>query len=661
MSLGRHAEQTLLALKIGFLVLLYLFIWARRPLGDARALRSAPAGEHRAQRRRPRPRALRAAVAPPSRTRRRARQPGARRPGTDVPSSRRPTRVGRGAENAIRLDGDDSSRPATRSSTPAPTASGSRTSGSTNGTFVNGARVTTARLLAARRRRPDRPDRPRGGGLSVRLGRAVGITDTGRRRPQNEDAFVCEPPLFAVADGIGGAQAGEIASRLAAAAIEERAAQASGEETLVALVREANDRIFERALAGPGRGGDGHDGDRRARRRGGRHDRDRPRRRLARLPLPRRRARAADDRPLARRRARPLGPADRGRGGRPPAPLGDHARRRHRAGGRGRHDRRSTPRPATCYCSAPTGSPRWCATTSIAGVVEAHGRRSPARAARSSSRAANDAGGDDNVTVVLFEIVEGDPVPRQPAEADRRATARARGTLELERHRGGRPAPRRGQGEPLARPAARPRPAGRDGRSSSGGASSGERAEPRAPHPRPRRSRRLRGVRERLDRGRGADRPGLARRTRRSSSASSSSAHVVARVIVPDADPTLLPLAALLCAIGLTVIYRIDAEDGRRQLVWVGDRRPRVRARARLAPLRLPRARALQVRLRRLGDRAADAARPCRGSAPGQRRQALGQGRPAAVPARRAREDLPDHLPRRATCATSARRSPAAG
>ena len=50
----------------------------------------------------------------------------------------------------------------------------------------------------------------------MRLGRAAGQTDTGRRRRQNEDAFVCEPPLFAVADGMGGAQAGELASRLAA-------------------------------------------------------------------------------------------------------------------------------------------------------------------------------------------------------------------------------------------------------------------------------------------------------------------------------------------------------------------------------------------------------------------------------------------------------------
>ena len=46
-------------------------------------------------------------------------------------------------------------------------------------------------------------------------------------------------------------------------------------------------------------------------------------------------------------------------------------------------------------------------------------------------------------------------------------------------------------------------------------------------------------------------------------------AHAFARWIVPDADPTLLPLTALLCAIGLTFVYRIDADDGRRQLVWV--------------------------------------------------------------------------------------------
>jgi hypothetical protein len=44
-------------------------------------------------------------------------------------------------------------------------------------------------------------------------------------------------------------------------------------------------------------------------------------------------------------------------------------------------------------------------------------------------------------------------------------------------------------------------------------------------------------------------------------------AHVVARLTVPDADPTLLPLVALISAIGVVFVYRIDPQDGRRQLV----------------------------------------------------------------------------------------------
>ncbi len=85
----------------------------------------------------------------------------------------------------------------------------------------------------------------------MRTGRASALTDTGRRRPHNEDTFVCEPPLYAVADGVGGAKAGEIASRLAAATLEERGPSALGEGTLEALILEANDRIYSRALGEP--------------------------------------------------------------------------------------------------------------------------------------------------------------------------------------------------------------------------------------------------------------------------------------------------------------------------------------------------------------------------------------------------------------------------
>jgi len=46
-------------------------------------------------------------------------------------------------------------------------------------------------------------------------------------------------------------------------------------------------------------------------------------------------------------------------------------------------------------------------------------------------------------------------------------------------------------------------------------------------------------------------------------------AHLVVRRTAPFADPVLLPLTGLLTAVGLTVIYRLEPESARRQLVWV--------------------------------------------------------------------------------------------
>jgi len=83
----------------------------------------------------------------------------------------------------------------------------------------------------------------------MRLGDSAGRTDAGRVRRRNEDAFVLDPPLFAVADGMGGAQAGEVASRIAAAAFREyhEADRLEPGERVQAIVQEANRRIYERA------------------------------------------------------------------------------------------------------------------------------------------------------------------------------------------------------------------------------------------------------------------------------------------------------------------------------------------------------------------------------------------------------------------------------
>ena len=135
-------DEALLALKIAFLVLLYLFIWVI-VRSATRDLRTAPqesiilSPSEAAE--------LRAAAAPRGGRLVVVASP-ALRPGTSVELSA-PTHVGRGAENAVQLDGDDfvSSRHARFE----PRSDGVwvEDAGSTNGTFVNGARVTSARLL----------------------------------------------------------------------------------------------------------------------------------------------------------------------------------------------------------------------------------------------------------------------------------------------------------------------------------------------------------------------------------------------------------------------------------------------------------------------------------------------------------------------------------
>jgi PPM family protein phosphatase len=82
-------------------------------------------------------------------------------------------------------------------------------------------------------------------------------TDAGRQRHANEDSYYARAPVYAVADGMGGAQAGEVASRIAADAFDERSADGTPEQQLARVATEANRRIFELAQEDSSRSGMG--------------------------------------------------------------------------------------------------------------------------------------------------------------------------------------------------------------------------------------------------------------------------------------------------------------------------------------------------------------------------------------------------------------------
>jgi len=246
----------------------------------------------------------------------------------------------------------------------------------------------------------------------MRVTDSAGFTDPGRKRRRNEDSFVIEPPLFAVADGMGGAQAGEVASRLAAAAFREfHDADALGpEERLVAIIQEANKRIYERAegdaeVSGMGTtitaalvAGDGlvigHVGDSRAYRlRGGHFEQ------------------LTDDHSLV---------ADLVRSGRlTPEEADVHPQRSviTRALGTDPQVDVDTFTVAAeaddlfLLCSD--------GLTTMVDDVEIRDLVTRAndldQAGKGLVKAANKAGGEDNVTVVLFELAEGEP-PSRPAQ-----------------------------------------------------------------------------------------------------------------------------------------------------------------------------------------------------------------------------------------------------
>ena len=189
---------------------------------------------------------------------------------------------------------------------------------------------------------------------------------SGHVREVNEDAFLVAPPVFVVADGMGGHDGGDVASAIV---VEEfaparrgglrpaprrrgrrrdarRAARAGSRSTprsSSAATHAALARRHHRVVGRAGRGRRGH------------QVAARQPRRLPDLPLQRRRARPGQRRPLrrpgARRRRR-----DHRRGGRhPPGAARHHPRARRPGASRPTSSCCRSPRPSGCCCAA-TGS-----------------------------------------------------------------------------------------------------------------------------------------------------------------------------------------------------------------------------------------------------------------------------------------------------------------
>lgn len=76
-------------------------------------------------------------------------------------------------------------------------------------------------------------------------------TDVGRVRQVNEDSLLVREPLFAVADGMGGHAAGDVASKIAIETLTTDVDGAGDRDTLVGAVQRANSVIFERGQTDP--------------------------------------------------------------------------------------------------------------------------------------------------------------------------------------------------------------------------------------------------------------------------------------------------------------------------------------------------------------------------------------------------------------------------
>jgi protein phosphatase len=251
-------------------------------------------------------------------------------------------------------------------------------------------------------------------------------SDTGRQRRANEDAYFARAPVFVVADGMGGAQAGEVASRVAVEAFErglDNGGSESAEQLLADRVREANARIHEMSQAEQDRAGMGttitaahvgehevaiaHVGDSRAYRlRGGElerltedHSLVEEMRRRGQLT-----AQEADEHPQRSIITRALGPE-------PDVAVDTHSWR-GQAG--------------DVYLLCSDGLTSMVPEVQVAALLR--GAATLRDAGRALIDAANTAGGRDNITVVLFrleEVPDADPVRDQPTSAGNTAFSTA--------------------------------------------------------------------------------------------------------------------------------------------------------------------------------------------------------------------------------------------
>jgi pSer/pThr/pTyr-binding forkhead associated (FHA) protein len=136
-------EEALLLLKIGFVVLLYLFIW-RIVRSASRDFRSGDAQESviiaPGQ-------AASLGLAPVAKAKLVVLKSPALEPGEEVPVDSMPVAVGRGGQNEVPLPEDEFASAQHARFEPRRDGLWVEDVGSTNGTFVNGARVTTPRRL----------------------------------------------------------------------------------------------------------------------------------------------------------------------------------------------------------------------------------------------------------------------------------------------------------------------------------------------------------------------------------------------------------------------------------------------------------------------------------------------------------------------------------